>query len=280
MEPKEKLGFAALAIGAGLVSLAQRPFFVLLGAIALYMSSESLFGVQPLKAYELSEVLAGAKEATIAVAGLVVAIASVSAFKRAKRLDLELAVASDIAAISSDVTKVLTRYSLYCEKILDIKTRFASRYDPVMRAVDRRKLDADLEIEWQLLLRWAKEIDVERDAVWSLIRRMLEVGEKHQAVIGSRFMTPILLERAQFHLEAIANAATFAVPSQDAKLLEYIRAFMLFGVQNTQRYLEVERTHRTKLLGSLGGASSIGANMIAPRSFLHASRLAWKLMRM
>lgn len=280
MELRDKVRFSTMTVAAGLLALAQRPAVLLLVAIALYICSEPLLGVVPLKPHELSEVLAGAKEATIAAAGLVVAIASISAFKHAKRLDLELAVSADISAINSDAIKVLTRYGFYCEKIIEIKNLFAARYDPLMSPSARKELDEHLAVEWQLLLRWAKEIDVERDAIWSLIRRILELAQKHQAIIGSRIITPILLERAQVHLEAIANAASFPVPDQDQELLEYIRAFMLYGVPSVQNYQQVELMHKVKFLGYFGAASSIGSNSIAPRSLVTAGRMVWKLMRL
>ncbi|WP_447945011.1 hypothetical protein [Stenotrophomonas indicatrix] len=280
MELKDKLKFSSLAVGAGLVALAQRPFFLLLAAIGLYYSSDTILGVVPLKPFELSEAMAGAKEATLAAAGLVVAIVSVSAFKHAKRLDLELAASAEISLISSDLINVLTTYGIYCQKILELKDRFAIRYHPDLHPVAREKLDEDLRQEWAILLTRVREISADRDEIWSLIRRILGVFQKHQPVLGSRILTPIMLERAQFHLEAVANAATFPVPERDHNLVEFMRVFMVLGVPSVHRYVQVERRHKTKLLGYLGGASSIGSSTIAPRSVLNAGRMAWKLMRL
>lgn len=280
MEMKDKLRFSSLAVGGGLVALAQRPFFLLLVAIGLYFSSETILGVVPLKPFELSEAMASAKEATLAAAGLVVAIVSVSAFKHAKRLDLELAASAEISSISSDLITVLTRYGVYCEKILELKARFVIRYHPDLPPDVKEKLDEDLQQEWTILLTRVREISADRDEIWSLIRRILGVFQRHQPVLGSRILTPILLERAQFHLEAVASASTFPVPEQDDKLVDFMRAFILFSVPSVHRYRRVEKKHRTKLLGYLGGASSIGSSTIAPRSMLNAGRMAWKLMRL
>lgn len=280
MELKDKLLFSSLAVGAGLAALAQRPFFILLALICLYLNSEGMLGVVPLKPFELSETMAGAKEATLAAAGLVVAIVSVSAFKHAKRLDLELAASAEISSISSDLITVLTRYGIYCEKILEIKSRFLTRYDQDMHPVARRKLDEDLQQDWAIVLTRVREISADRDELWSLNRRISEVFQKHQPVLGSRLFTPIMLERAQFHLLAVTSAATFPVPEQDHNLFEFMRAFLLNGLPSVHRYIQAERQHKTKLLGYLGGASSIGSSTIAPRSFLNAGRMAWKLMRL
>lgn len=280
MELKDKIRFSALAVGGGLAALVQRPFFMLLAALGFYLGTERILGVAPLKPFELSEAMASAPEVTLAAAGLVVAIVSVSAFKHAKRLDLELAASAEIASISSDLITVLTRYGIYCEKILEIKSRFVICYHPNLNRDARAKLDEDLEQDWTILLTRVKEISSDRDELWSLIRRLMEVYQKHQPVLGSRFLTPIMLERAQFHLEAVANAATFPVPEQDHNLIEYMRAFILFGVPSVHRYIQVERKHKIKLLGYLGGASSIGSTTVAPRSVLSAVRMAWKLMRL
>ncbi|WP_141057472.1 hypothetical protein [Stenotrophomonas rhizophila] len=280
MELKDKLRFSLLALGGALVSLLQRPFFLLVLTIGLYLVSERLLGVVPLKLFELTEAMAGAKEATLAAAGLVVAIVSVSAFKHAKRLDLELAASAEISSISSDLITVLSRYGIYCEKVLEIKSRFVTRYDPGLHPAARAELDRDLKQDWTILLTRVRDISADRDEIWSLIRRLIEVSQKHQPVLGSRFLTPIMLERAQFHLEAIANAATFPVPEQDHNLVEYMRVFILFGVSDVNRYMHAERKHKIKLLGYLGGASSIGSTTIAPRSAMNAVRMAWKLMRL
>lgn len=268
MEARERRGIAAMMVVAGIVDLAQRPLFLLIVAVILYHNCYSIFGVRPLSPNELTELLFSVKEVTIAAAGLVVAIASITAFKHVKRLDLELAASNDITSISRDASSVLTRYALYCEKILEIKARYASRYDRNMSREARALLDDELDAEWQVLLKAAGQIDDQRDAVWSILRRLAEIGEKHQAVIGSRIVTPILLELAQSHLEKLANAAVFPVPKTDQKLLEYIRAFMLNGVKPVRDYLEVDSSHRLKVLGYLGGASSIGSSSIAPSRLL------------
>lgn len=280
MEKKARARIILLGLVGGLVGLAQRPFSLLIVSLVAYFYSEPLFGVTPLRPDELVGRLSAAKEATIAAAGLVIAIASVTAFKHAKRLDLELSLSSDISAISSEASKVLSRYALYCENILELKARYASRYDRNMHKSQLAQLDEDLAVDWQVLLRWAREIDDERDAVWSLVRQISHLGEKHQAVLGSRIITPFLIDRAQHHIGVIARSAIFPVPKQDQDLHEYIRAFMLFGVSHVRAYIEVDRQNRMKVMGFLGGASSIGSNSIAPRSLLNSVWMGWKIWTM
>ncbi len=87
---------------------ARRPIVVFMAAILCYLNWEHWFGVRPLRLYELMDVLESKTEATIAAAGLLVAIASITAFRHVKRLDLELAAAAAITAVIRDASAVFS----------------------------------------------------------------------------------------------------------------------------------------------------------------------------
>ncbi len=247
-------------------------------SLILYYWSESLLGVVPLKAYELTDLLGGNKEASIAAAALVVAVVSVSAFRRVKRLDLELAAASDIKAIIRDCQELLTRNRLYCETLLSIKEQYLATFDgDSTNPAERARLRWEIRASWSVLTASVKQTQQDRKAVWDLVQRIIDLDNRHSAILHSKVLTPWFLERGQRHLEEIADAMVVPIPGESEDVGAFMRFFLLNGVQAAHNYLDADRMHRNKVYTSLGGASSIGTTSVAPASAITAIRMATKL---
>lgn len=269
-----------MVVGAIWVFL-RRPLVLLGLSLILYFYSDRLFGITPLKPYELIEMLGQAQEATVAAAGLVVAIASVTAFKHVKRLDLELAASSAITAIIRDGMDLLTRNRLYCDAVLEVSELWRHRYMTLDLSEEaKRDLDQEIDDAWYGLLRAAPKARVDRDEIWAIARRLIDLNDQHGAVLRSKILTPFFLERALHHFEVIAGAATFVVPSDDATPRTFLPAFPLAGKEGVSAYLALDHRHTLRFLGYLGGASSIGSSAVAPASLVTAVRMAanvWKM---
>lgn len=272
---------AALAIIGGAYSLLRRPLPVLVGAVVLYINSESLLGVAPLKPYEFTDLIWGAKETTIAAAGVLVAIASVTAFKHVKRLDLELAAAADITGVIRDLSALLARNRVYCDSILELREKYLSSMDgDTKSAADRGEIRRDIDAGWAVLTASASQTRDDLREVWRLIHRLNDLQNQHGAVLRSRFLAPWMLERAAYHVGIMAEAAIFPIPGPNERPGQFIPPFLLLGASRVTKYLEVDAKHSMRAMGYLGAASSIGATSVAPVSLLNAARMGWKFWRM
>lgn len=270
--------WTALLLGGAALTVLRRPSGILVLSMMLYHWSESLFGITPLKAYELTDLLGSNKEATIAAAGLVVAIASVSAFRRVKRLDLELAAASDIKAIIRDCQDLLTRNRLYCEELLSIKEQYLATFDGDRTTpAERVRLRSDVRASWAVLTGSLKWTHQDRQNIWGLVQRIVDLDNRHSSILHSKILAPWFLERAQRHLKEIAAAMIVPMPGEGEEVVTFMRFFLLNGAQAARDYLDTDRKHRDKVYTSLGWASAIGTTSVAPTSAITAIRMATKL---
>ncbi len=265
-------------VGGAIWTMVRKPWGMLAASLLAYHWSERALGVGPLKLYELTDVLGQNKEASIAAAALVVAIVSVSAFRRVKRLDLELAAAADIKEIIRDGQELLSRNRLYCEELLRLHRMYQDSHGGSLSNItDRNKARRTLPLVWQSLSRSAERTRQDRTEIWKLMQRINDLSIRHSAILHSKIMAPLLLERAQRHLEAIADSALFPVPGSDELGDVFIRAYTLDDKERTIRYLEVDKTRRSGLFECLGGASSLGASSVALPSVVTTIRMAKKV---
>lgn len=270
--------WTALLLGGAAWTVLRRRSGILVSSMILYYWSESLFGITPLKAYELTDLLAGNKEASIAAAALVVAIVSVSAFRRVKRLDLELAAASDIKEIIGDCQELLTRNRLYCEALLRIQEQYLATFDGDSTTPEERvRLRSAIRSSWSVLTESVKQTQQDRKGVWDLVQRIIDLDNLHSAILHSKILAPWFLERGQRHLEEIAGAMIVPIPGESEDVGTFMRFFLLNGAQAAREYLDVDRKHRNSVYTSLGGASAIGTTSVAPASAITAIRMAIKL---
>jgi len=282
MDTKAKRRALSVAMFAGaLWTFARRPGVVLIGCIILYLQAEEWFRIKPLSFLELSERATADTEATIAAAGLLVALASVIAFKAAKRLDLELAAAADISLLIRDAGALLVRNRMYCERILRIKQLHVQSIDGVGKTAQQTKAARDVrDLEWSCLLDTVDQVHADRTGVWDLIRRIGDLSNQHGPIIRTRILAPLFLERAQASLEKIGEATVFLIPPKDAQVGMYMASFFLAGAKDVADYLDVDDRHMLRVMGYLGGASAIGSTSVAPVSLITAVRMALKAWRM
>jgi len=282
METKGKrraLGVAMLA-GALWVFI-RRPSIVLAGSIILYMNSEAWLGIKPLGFFELAERATDATEITLAAAGVLVAMASLMAFKAAKRLDLELAAAADVSVLIRDTGALLVRNRMYCERILRVKELHIESIDAVGKTADQTKAARDRrDVEWSCLLDTVDQVHADRSGVWDLVRRLGDLNNQHGPIIRTRVLMPLMLERAQASLEELGSATVYVIPGKEDDVGRFMGSFFLSGAKDVANYLEVDDRHMLRVLGYLGGASSIGSTAVAPVSLITALRMVAKVWRM
>lgn len=260
---------------------ARRPIVVLMAAILCYLNWEHWFGVRPLRLYELLDVLGSKTEATIAAAGLLVAIASITAFRHVKRLDLELAAAASITAIIRDASAVFSRIRLYCDALVAAKDAYLEVVDATGKTAGQSQGDRErLNLAWTMVMKRVEKMREDQEAVWEIARRLIDLNDQHGAIIRTKVLTPWLLERALYHAETLASGMVFPVPNQGESARTFIPSYFLIGAKQVADYIALDEKHRMRLLGFLGGASAIGSSSVAPVSLITAVRSAGQLWRL
>lgn len=282
METKAKRRIlGAVMLAGALWVFVRRSAVVLVGCIVLYAKAEDWLGIKPLGLMELLELATSATEVTIAAAGVLVAMASVIAFKSAKRLDLELAAAAAISLLIRDTGALLVRNRMYCERILEVKQFHIESMDGVGKSPAHTKAARDRrDIAWRCLLDTVEQVQADRSGVWDLVRRMGDLNDQHGPIIRTSVLVPLFLETAQANLEVLASATVYVIPSTDEDLGTYMASFFLVGAKDVSDYLVIDERHRLRVMGYLGGASSIGSTSVAPVSLITAARLVLKVWRM
>lgn len=282
MDTKAKrVGLAIFIVAGAMFAFIRRPTGMLIVALVLYHYCERIFGVAPLKPYELSDLIVDAKEATIAAAGIVVAAASVSAFKRVKRLDLELAAGADIKSMMRDASDLLGRNQLYCEKLLELREKYLESISGDGRTAEQRgALRSEVAIRWEVLMSSVQERRSDQEETWNLPRRLTELKNQHSAILQSKVVTPWLLERAQHHLEIVVDAAEYPIPAEDNAVRDFVPTLLMAPGKRARSYLDADEKDAMKFFGYMGGASVIGSTSVAPSSVINAVRTAWRLWKM
>jgi len=270
----------ALILMGALFALVRRPTVILIALLVLYWNCERIFGVAPLKPYELTDLIGQAKEAAIAAAGLVLAAASVSAFKRVKRLDLELAAGSAIKLMMRDASELLSRNQLFCENLIELREKYLRSIDGTESTAEQRAgLTREIAVRWEFLMSSVQQKRSDQEQTWNLPRRLIELKNQHSAILQSRVVTPWLLERAQHHLEVVADAAQYPIPADGQAAREFIAGLLTSGARASS-YLDADEKHAMKFFGYMGGASVIGSTSVAPASVINAIRAGWRLWKM
>ncbi len=276
----KRRALAVVMLGGALWVFVRRPFVVLAFCAALYFKAESWLGVRPLSALEILQVLSGAPEVAVAGAGVLVAMASVIAFRNVKRLDLELAAAASISVVIRDTGALLVRNRLYCEHLLEARDLYFACFDGETASfAERTSARRDRDVSWACLLDTTDQARKDRAEIWVLVRRIIDLNDQHVPIIRTSIIVPWLLERAQENLEVLAAATVFVTPERDSKITEFMPAFFLNGVKDAADYLCVDDKHRLKVLAYLGGAASIGSTSVAPVSLVTAVRMFAKIWR-
>lgn len=270
---------AAVSVAGSLLGVLQKPTALLAGSLALYWASETLFGVTPLKPYELGELFTGRPEAAMTAVGTVIAVASLLAFKRAKRLDLELAAGADIASALRDGMNLVTRLQLYCETVVELR-----------EAVDQLGADTHLSTEevkskvewlaarWTVLRRKIPQIRQDQSDLWEISNRIIAIEGQHSTVIRARALVPYALWRARDHALALAKESGFLLPDEDDGPVEYLDLLNTYEGVSINDFLISHEKQWTRFLEWMGMATTIGASSVAPPSAINACRMAWQLL--
>ncbi|WP_313424159.1 hypothetical protein [Stenotrophomonas rhizophila] len=262
-------------------ALFRRPSFALAILLLIYWNAEALFGVRPLRFYELGEWTASKPEAVVGAVGIVVAVASMLAFKRVKRLDLELAVGAEIAGILKDAMELITRTREYCSDIDHLKEILrevsADPSPPPERVVERMRM---LDIRWKMLRENVPQLRKDQDQIWDIPDKIDALFTVHGAVLRSKVVTPFLLQLARGYAAVIAQKMQLLLPEDDDEaghFLDYLEEYKLVSIEDFRR---MDASQAVKFSGCMGGAASIGTSSIVPPSAITIVALAVKLWRL
>lgn len=272
---------ATVSVAGAMLGVLQKPVVLLAGSLVLYWASEMLFGVTPLKPYELGELIAGRPEAALTAAGTVIAVASLLAFKRAKRLDLELAAGADIASALRDGMNLMTRLKLFCELVVELRDEVDQLGPPgeLSRDQVKQKMDA-IDARWTLIQRKVPQTRQDQTEIWGISNRIIALEGQHSTVIRARALTPYALSRAQAHALALAESSSFLLPEDGYDAGDYLDFLEVYDGTSIDDFLEAHEEHWTRFLEWMGMATTIGASSIALPSAINASRMAWQLLRL
>lgn len=263
------------------MAVVRKPAVMLAGALVLYWNSEQLLGVVPLKPYELGEILSSRPEAALACAGTVVAVASVLAFKRVKRLDLELAAGADIALILRDAIDMMTRLRSFCIGVYQIR-RDLEIFEPgneVDPSEARRIMDR-IAASWQVLQARVPQLRKDQSDFWRISNRLIDVDGLHSTAIRARAVTPYALSRAQKHALVLAEKAGFPLPGEGDDPGSYLDYLDVYEGTSLPEFLHADEEDWNRFLEWMGFASSIGSSAVALPSAITSARMVWAVLRM
>jgi len=281
MDSKGKRRSLALALLAysGLAFI-RRPSVVLVLLALVYWKAESLFGVAPLRLFELGEWISSQPEAAIAAAGVVVAVASMLAFKRVKRLDLELSVGAEISVILKESIEIINRTRSYCSDIDLLKCILVEvSADPPpspARVAERMTM---LEIRWKMLLEEVPQLRIDQDTIWDIHTRIEDLFTMHGVVLRSKVVTPFLLWVAQRSAIEIAQQMRLLLPKDNTKAGAFLDDLEIYKGISVKDFRRADAKHGRTLSGCLSGAAAIGTSSILPPASLTVAALAFKLWR-
>lgn len=270
-----------MSIAGAMLGVLQKPAALLAGSLVLYWASESLFGVRPLKPYELGELVTGRPEAAMTAVGIVIAVASLLAFKRSKRLDLELAAGADVASALRDGMNLVTRLKLFCEMVVELRDE-VDEIGPgthLSTAEAKSKLEW-LSARWTVLRRRVPQIRQDQTELWEISNRIIALEGQHSTVIRARALVPYALSRASNHALALAERSGFLLPDEGDSAGEYLDYLETYDGISIDDFLQSHEEHWTRFLEWMGMATTIGASSVALPSAINASRMAWQLLRM
>ncbi len=270
---------AAVSVAGSVLGVLQKPTALLAGSLVLYWASETLFGVTPLKLYELGELFTGRPEAAMTAVGIVIAVASLLAFKRAKRLDLELAAGADIASALRDGMNLVSRLQLYCETVVELREGVDQIGVDTHLSTDEVKSKVEwLAARWTVLRRKIPQIRQDQNDLWEISNRIIAIEGQHSTVIRARILVPHALWRAREHALALAKESGFLLPDEDDGPVEYLELLETYEGVSIDDFLISHEERWTRFLECMGMATTIGASSVALPSAINACRMAWQLL--
>ncbi|WP_180859098.1 hypothetical protein [Stenotrophomonas maltophilia] len=278
---KRRRVWAAVLVVGAVWAFLRRPTVTLAIVYALYCSSERIFGVAPLKMYELGEIVASKPEAALAAAGTVVAVASMLAFKRVKRLDLELAAAADISLVLKDGMDMMTRLRGFATGVYEVR-QLLLPFNPECQMEPeeaRRRMD-EITARWTVLHAKVPLLRTDQSEMWQLSSRILDIERQHGVVIKARMLAPYALSKAQPLALQMAEKAGFHLPAEQDSVGFYLDCLEVYGGISIPEFLEADEKVWTRFLEWMGAASAIGSSSIALPSAVTAARTAWTIARL
>ncbi len=281
MDSKGKRRWLALAVFAfsGWAFL-RRPSIVLVILTLLYLNAEKLLGIVPLRPYGLGEWISDRPEVAIGAAGIVVAVASMLAFKRVKRLDLELVVGTEIAVILKDAMEMVSRTREYCSDIDCLKSILMEvGSDPPpspQRAIERMEM---LKIRWDMLLEDIPQLRVDQEKIWNVPSRIDDLFTMHGVVLRSKVVAPLLLTLSNRYSIVVARNMRLLLPRAEDEVAAFLDRLDAYKGVSVADFRKVDVNQVLKFAGCMGGASSLGTSSIVPPSAVTVAALAVKLWR-
>lgn len=270
-----------IALGAAIFSLLRRPTVMLASTWALYCVSERLFGVAPLKMYELGELVFTRPEATFAAASIVVAVASMLAFKRVKRLELELDVGSEIALVLKDGMDMMTRLRGFCVGVYELRQLLTP---PVggwqATPAEAQGRIGEITARWEVLKDELPQLRKDQRALWSISSRLVDIDVLHGVALRAAILAPFALRHAQRLSLEVAAKGGFLLPADDEEVGHYLDSLEIYKGISIEQFLSADEEKWSRCIEWLGSAASIGASSVARPSSITAVRAAVTVLRM